>query len=102
MHYCLRGPDNQVVGLRLNGDELGHDIYEILDWADETFASYSVNQTGGYVQIHSAHFEEVEEIREEPLETGHTTREADQDPKASDPGNDGGEDGGPTAEPALE
>lgn len=102
MHYCLRDPDSQVIGLRLNSDELGHDIYDILDWADEKFASYSVEQANGYVQVHSERLDDVEEIHEEPLETGNATRGADQDPTTSGSDNNGGEGGGPTAEPALE
>lgn len=100
MHYCLRGPGDQVVGLQLDVDQLGNEIYTIVDWADENFESYSVEQRDGYVHLQSSLVEEVGEIRKEPLksrveETGRDRAEDETDP-------DGGrDDDGSAAEPAL-
>jgi len=43
MHYCLQDPQDQVVGFVLDVDQLSHEIYRILDWADEHLGSYSVD-----------------------------------------------------------
>ena len=71
-NYYLKGPEGQVVGFRLQADELGHRIYDILDWADEHFSSHFVEQTGGQVHVCSDTVREIsaEEIRAEPLERG--------------------------------
>ena len=69
-NYCLKGPRDQVVGFRLGAEELGHEIYDILDWADEHFSSYVVEQTDGRVYVYSEEARETlseDEIRAEPL-----------------------------------
>lgn len=97
MHYCLRGSRDQVVGLKLNPDELGSDIYEILDWADAHFQSYSVEQTDDHVYVRSSTFEEVADIHEEPLRTGRSEGESGRSASR----DEGQDDGGSAAEPAL-
>lgn len=100
MHYCLRGPGDQVVGLQLHVDQLGHDIYAILDWADEHFESYSVEQRDGYVHLRSSHVEEGGEIRKEPLKS--RVEGAGRGSAADETDPDGGrDDDGSAAEPAF-
>lgn len=74
-NYCLKGPQDQVVGFRLGADDLGHEIYDILDWADEHFSSHFVKQTGDHVYVCSESARgalEADELHAEPLsiETG--------------------------------
>jgi len=69
-NHCLKGPQDQVVGFRLDTAELGHEIYDILDWADEHVASHVVEQTDDYVYVYSETAREtlsVDELRAEPL-----------------------------------
>jgi len=84
-NYYLKGPDGQVVGFRLRANELGHRIYDILDWADEHFSSHFVEQTGGQVYVCSDTVREIreDEIRAEPLE-------------GDSPGGNGPAEGGPS------
>lgn len=91
MHYCLQDPQDQVVGFVLDADQLGHEIYRILDWADEQFGSYSVDQTDGRVYVRSNAIEDESSLRAEPLSVGNRT-------PASDSSNDDDGDGG-QAEP---
>ena len=71
-NYYLKGPEGQVVGFRLRAEELGHRIYDILDWADEHFSSHFVEQSDGQVLVCSEAVRAIseEEIRAEPLEGG--------------------------------
>jgi hypothetical protein len=69
-NHCLKGPQDQVVGFRLGTAELGHEIYDILDWADEHFESHVVEQTDDHVYVYSETARErlsAEQIRAEPL-----------------------------------
>jgi uncharacterized membrane protein YgcG len=69
-NYCLKGPQDQVVGFRLGAENLGHEIYDILDWADEHFSSHFVEQTGNRVYVCSESARgalEADELRAEPL-----------------------------------
>jgi uncharacterized membrane protein YgcG len=69
-NYCLKGPRDQVVGFRLGTETLGHEIYDILDWADEHFSSHFVEQTGENVYVCSESAREAleaNELRTEPL-----------------------------------
>jgi len=69
-NYCLKAPDNQVVGFRLGTETLGHEIYDILDWADEHFSSHFVEQTEDQVYVCSESAREAlaaNELRAEPL-----------------------------------
>jgi hypothetical protein len=69
-NYCLKGPRDQVVGFRLGTENLGHEIYDILDWADEHFPSYFVEQTGDRVYVCSESAREAleaDDLRAEPL-----------------------------------
>lgn len=86
-NYCLKDPSGQVIGFRLGADELGHEIYDLLDWADEHFPSYFVEQDGGQVHICSEEAREVlaaDEVHAEPL--------------SLDGGSQGGRPGGGPAE----
>lgn len=115
-NYCLKGPQDQVVGFRLGADDLGHEIYDILDWADEHFSSHSVEQTADCVYIYSETAQETldsDEIRAEPLSIESDGQSGNGPPSGGPPGggsagggsagndpvgsNDGG---GATAEPA--
>jgi uncharacterized membrane protein YgcG len=69
-NYCLKAPDDQVVGFRLEIETLGHEIYDILDWADEHFSSHFVEQTEDCVYVCSESAREAlaaNELRAEPL-----------------------------------
>lgn len=69
-NYCLKGPQDQIVGFRLGTEELGHEIYDILDWADEHFESYDVEQTNNRVYVYSEAARaslNADEVRTEPL-----------------------------------
>jgi len=93
-NYCLKGPQDQVVGFRLGAEELGHEIYDILDWADAHFSSYFVEQTNGRVYVCSEAVRDAlgtEEIRAEPLsiESG-----GPGDPPGGSPGGGGSAGGG--------
>lgn len=98
-NYCLKGPQDEVVGFRLGAEELGHEIYDILDWADEHFASHVVEQTGGCVYVYSeAAREKLDggEVRAEPL----SIESGDQDdPSGSGPMRGGPSGGGPSGGP---
>lgn len=89
-NYYLKGPDGRVVGFRLQAEELGHGIYDILDWADEHFSSHFVEQGGGQVHVCSETVREIseEEIRAEPLEGG--------GPSGGGPSGRGPSGGGPS------
>lgn len=91
MHYCLQDRQNQVVGFSLDANELGHEIYRILDWADTHFSSYSVDQTDERVYVRSDAIDDTSDLHTEPLSLG------DREP-AADRHRGGGEDGG-EAEP---
>ena len=86
-NYCLKGSQGQVVGFQLDAENLGHEIYDILDWADEHFSAHFVEQTEDhrvYVCSESARGAlEANELHAEPL---------------SVEGSDGGgsRDGGPS------
>jgi hypothetical protein len=99
MHYCLRGPGGQVVGLRLSASEIGHKIYDILGWADQNLGSYSVEQTDGQVRVHSDDLEEIEEVHEEPFKPGGEGRGSGSEAPSRD--DDSSDDGGSTARPSL-
>jgi len=88
MHYCLQDPQDQVVGFVLDADELGHEIYRILDWADEHFNSYSVDQTDGRVYVRSDAIEDESDLHAEPLSVGDRTPASD---GSHDEDGDGGE-----------
>lgn len=77
MHYCLQDPQDQVVGFALDADHLGHEIYRILDWADEHFGSYSVDQTNGRVYVRSDAIEDESDLHPEPLSVGNRTPASD-------------------------
>ena len=69
-NYCLKGPRDQVVGFRLEIETLGHEIYDILDWADEHFSAHFVEQTDDHVYVCSESARdalEANELRAEPL-----------------------------------
>jgi hypothetical protein len=91
MHHCLQDSQNQVVGFALDPDELGHEIYRLLDWADAHFPSYSVDQTDERVFIRSDAIDDPSSLHSEPLSLDDRT-------PASDRRRGGGEDGG-EAEP---
>jgi len=88
MHYCLQDPQDQVVGFVLDADQLGHEIYRILDWADEHFRSYSVDQTDGCVQIRSDAIEDESDLEAKPLSVGDRLPDADRSSKEN---GDGGQ-----------
>jgi len=88
MHYCLQAPQNQVVGFVLDADQLGHEIYRILDWADEHFESYSVDQTDGRVYVRSDDIEDESTLHTEPLSVDDRTPASD---GSRDEDGDGGE-----------
>jgi cysteine synthase len=91
MHHSLQDPQDQVVGFVLDADRLGHEIYRILDWADEHFRSYSVDQADGRVYVRSDAIEDEAALHTEPLSVdGHAP--------ASDSSRNGEGDGG-RAEP---
>jgi hypothetical protein len=99
-NYCLKGPEDQVIGFRLGAEDLGHEIYDILDWADEHFPSYFVEQTGGQVYVCSETIRDTlsdEEIRAEPLSLGGNGRTGDGPARGGRPGGgpSGGSSGGP-------
>jgi hypothetical protein len=99
MHYCFRGENEHVVGLQLNADQLGQEIYKILDWADENFSSYSVEQKDGYVHLQSSALGEEAEVHKEPLRgAGDGLGMSDEPSEAS---QDGDHDDGSAAEPAM-
>lgn len=91
MHYCLKTPRDEVVGFVLDADNLGHEIYRILDWADTHFASYSVDQSDGRVLVRSDAAGDVSDLDTVPLSL-------DDGEAVSDPSRDGGGEGG-EAEP---
>lgn len=91
MHHCLQDSQNQVVGFALDTDELGHEIYRVLDWADAHFSSYSVDQTDERVYIRSDAIDDPSALHSEPLSLDGRT-------PASDRRGGGGADGG-EAEP---
>jgi len=94
-NYCLKGPKDQVIGFRLGAEELGHEIYDVLDWADAHFSSYFVEQTGGQVYVCSESIRETlsdEEIHAEPLSLGGNGRTGDGPARGGRPG--GGPSGG--------
>lgn len=91
-NYCLKDPRDRVIGFRLDVDELGHEIYDILDYADETFDAHVVEQTDGHVFVWSeAAREELrgDQIHAEPF----TVNREDSD-DSPDPGLFGGGGGG--------
>lgn len=92
-NYCLKGPQDQVVGFRLGAAELGHEIYDILDWADEHFASHVVEQTEDHVYIYSETARETlsaDELRAEPL----SIENSDQGGSSNGGSSGGGPSGG--------
>ncbi len=92
-NYCLKGPQDQIVGFQLDAEELGHEIYDLLDWADEHFSSHSVQQTDTQVYIYSETARETlssDEIRTEPISIENNDR---CDRPGSGPGS-GGSPGG--------
>ena len=91
MHYCLQDPQDQVVGFVLDADQLGHEIYRILDWADDPPQSYSVDQTDGLVHVRADAIEDESSLHARPLSVD------DREP-ASDRNHDGDGEGG-QAEP---
>ncbi|MFP4228033.1 MAG: hypothetical protein ACLFTE_04300 [Salinivenus sp.] len=93
MHHCLKDSQNQVVGFVLDADELGHEIYRVLDWADSHFSSYSVDQSDGRVYVRSDAIEDASDLHTEPLSLGNRT-------PASDRRGGGGGNGG-EAEPVA-
>ena len=91
-NHCLKGPQDQVVGFRLDTAELGHEIYDILDWADEHFASHVVEQTDDHVYVYSETARETltaDELRAEPLSIENGDRDG-----SSNGGSPGGFSGG--------
>jgi hypothetical protein len=99
-NYCLKGPEDQVIGFRLGAEELGHEIYDILDWADEHFSSHVVEQTDGQVYVCSEAAREAlseEEIHAEPLSIGGNGQTGDDPARGgrSGGGPSGGSSGGP-------
>jgi hypothetical protein len=99
MHYYLRGPGGQVVGLRLSASEIGHEIYDILGWADQNLGSYSVEQTDGQVRVHSDDLGEMEEVHEEPFKPSGKGRDSGSEAPSRD--DDSSDDDGSTARPSL-
>ena len=77
MHYCLQDPQDQVVGFVLDADQLGHEIYRILDWSDEHFGNYSVDQTDGRVHVRSGDIEDESALHTKPLSVGDRTPASD-------------------------
>lgn len=88
MHYCLQDPQDQIVGFMLDADQLGHEIYRILDWADEHFPAYSVDQSDGRVYVRSDAIEEASDLNAKPLSVGDRQPASDQNP---DQDGEGGE-----------
>jgi hypothetical protein len=69
-NYCLKGPQGQVVGFQLDAENLGHEIYDILDWADDHFSAHFVEQTEDQVYVCSESARgalEAGELHAEPL-----------------------------------
>jgi hypothetical protein len=100
-NYCLKGPRDQVVGFRLCAESLGHEIYDILDWADEHFDAHFVEQTGDHVYVCSESARdalESEELRVEPLsiEGGDTDGSSGNGPTLGGPSGGGPSGGGPS------
>lgn len=91
MHYCLQSPRDEVVGFVLDADDLGHEIYRILDWADVHFEDYSVDQSDGRVYVRAGTIDDASDLHTVPLSLD--DREAISDPSR------GGDDGGGEAEP---
>jgi len=91
MHYCLKNPRDEVVGFALDADDLGHEIYRLLDWADAHFEDYAVDQSDGRVLVRSDAAGDVSDLRSTPLSLD--DREAVSNPSR------GGDDGGGEAEP---
>jgi hypothetical protein len=99
MNYCLKGPQDQIVGFRLETEDLGHEIYDILDWADEHFSSHRVEQTDDCVYVCSEAARETldsSEIRAEPvsIKTDGPGGESGRGPGGSSGGLGGGPSGG--------
>jgi hypothetical protein len=92
-NYCLKGPQGNIVGFRLGAEELGHEIYDILDWADEHFSSHVVKQTDGCVYVYSETAREKlsgDEVHAEPL----SIESGDQDDRSGSGPMPGGPSGG--------
>lgn len=91
-NYCLKEPNDRIVGFRLGADELGHEIYDILDWADEHFSSHVVEQTDDHVYVYSETARKTlsaSELHTEPLSIEDINRG-----DSSDGGSSGGSSGG--------
>ncbi len=98
-NYCLKDPQDQVVGFQLSAEELGHEIYDILDWAGEHFSSHAVEQTDGHVYVYSEAARETlsaKDIQAEPLSIGDSDRGGSSNGDSSGgPMGGGGPSGGP-------
>jgi uncharacterized membrane protein YgcG len=96
-NYCLKGPRGQVVGFRLGAENLGHEIYDILDWADEHFSSHFVEQTDGHVYVCSESAREAlraNELQAEPLSIGGPDGRSEGGPAGGGLSGGGGPSGG--------
>jgi hypothetical protein len=97
-NYCLKDPQDRVIGFRLSVEDLGHEIYDILDWADEHFEDRVVEQTGDHVYICSEAARnnlEKHQITAEPLSI---ENEDPDDESGGGPGGGGFGGGGGTVE----
>jgi uncharacterized membrane protein YgcG len=100
-NYCLKGPDGTVVGFRLGIEHLGHEIYDILDWAEANFSSHFVQQTEDCVYVCSESAREAlkaNELRAEPLsiESGDTDGRSGGGPPLGGSSGGGSSGGGPS------
>jgi hypothetical protein len=98
-NYCLKGPNGKVLGFRLGIDRLGHEIYDILDWAEANFSSHFVEQTEDCVYVCSESAREAlasNELRAEPLsiERGGTDGRSGSGPTLGGPSGGGPSGGG--------
>lgn len=98
-NHCLKDPHGNVVGFRLGIDRLGHEIYDILDWAEANFSSHFVEQTEDCVYVCSESAREAlasNELRAEPLsiEQGGTDGNSGSGPTLGGPSGGGSSGGG--------
>ena len=95
MHHCLKAPSGHVLGLRLDAEILGNAFYDVLDWADEHFPGYFVEQTNGCVYVCSEALADMgtadrDSLRAEPLEgLGPVNQNADPSGNSPNDGDDG-------------
>jgi hypothetical protein len=91
-NFALKDPRDRVIGFRLDVDTLGHEIYDLLDYADEHFDAHVVEQTDDHVFVWSEAARErwsKNQISAQPL-----SLDNEDSSDGSDPGLLGGGGGG--------